>query len=133
MATCGRIVARTAQAVADLSGAQYHLLRHTAAGQVNVASNAGGGVDDVVGILQNKPTSGNGATVGYQGQSKVTVGNSAITVHTLLTTNGSGRATAAASGDWTFGQALEASSADGEVIRCLLRLPAVQLPTSVNP
>lgn len=132
MATFGRVVARTAQAVADLSGAQYHLLRHTAEGQVAVASDAGAGVDELVGILQNKPTSGNAATVGYQGQSKITVGGS-VTVHTLLTTNGAGRATAATSGNWTFGQALEAASANGEVIRCLLRLPAVQLPTSVNP
>ena len=52
-------------------------------------------------------------SIGIMGEMKVVAGG-AITVHNAITTNGSGRAAAAASNDMLIGVALEAAGADGE-------------------
>ena len=132
MAVEGRLEARTMQAGADMRTLENRIMRATGANTVNVASNAGGGVDDVIGVLINTPNSGQNASVAFDGLAKVAAG-AATTANALLTTNASGRAINAVSGDWTVGQGLEAAGADGEVIACLLRIPAIQLPSSVNP
>ena len=131
MSDYGRLMARSADAAADMRTNQWHILRAAAAGTTNVASNPGGAASDVIGTLFNKPNSGQAASIITQGESKVVAGGS-VTVNTLLTTNGSGRATAATSGDFVLGMALEAASADGEVIRVLMSMPAAQLPSSLN-
>jgi len=131
MATYGRVYHRTMQAGADLRTNLYTVLRQQAAGICNVASNPGGGFKEVVGILWNKPNSGGAATVAIQGEAKV-LASGVIAVGTMLSPNGSGRAQAANSGDFTFGQALEAAASNGDIIRCLIRMPAVQLPSSTN-
>lgn len=129
MAEFETVVARTAIADADMRTVQYHLLRASSQGRVNVSSQANGGLSDIVGVLQNKPNTNQHATVGYRGISKVVAG-AAISVHRFLTTNGSGRAIAANSGDLVCGQALSAAGADGEVIDALLKFPA--LPWGVS-
>ena len=118
----GDIDTITAQAAADLSGKQYHLMRLSGAGLCNVASHAAGAAGTLFGVLQNKPTSGHAATLAYEGESKVVAGGN-ISANAYITTNGSGRATAASSGNMVAGIALEAAAADGDVIRCLLRQP----------
>lgn len=133
MATFSDVVARTMQVGVDARTNQYHIMRADAAGITDVASNPGGDGNEVIGVLQNKPNSGQAATIAYLGETKVVAGNATVTVNALLTTNGSGRAVDATSGDFVVGQALEATSGgDGEIIRMLLRIPAVQLPTSLN-
>ncbi len=128
MAETGRFFARTMRASVDLRTKQYHILRASAAGTTDQASNPAGGPDEIVGILANKPNSGQAASVVYAGEFKVVAGT-ATTANALLTTNGSGRAVTAAvtSGDWTLGMGLETASADGEVIRCLVNMPAIQV------
>ena len=128
MASFGRLTERSAQAAADLTGTQYHFLRHTAAGTTAVASEAAGGANDLVGVQQNKPDSGQAVTIGYFGESKVVAGGS-VTVNTYITTNGSGRAADAVSNDNVIGLALVAASADGEIIRALIFPPFPLLRT----
>lgn len=108
------------QAAADLSGKQYHFVRLSAANQVNQASEAAN--SGLVGVLQNKPRSGEFATVAYAGLSKVVAGD-AITVGDIITTNSSGRAVTVASGQMAAGRALEAAGANGDVITALLFPP----------
>lgn len=96
-------------AAADLSGKVYHLVRFSAARTVNQASEAVN--SGLAGVLQNKPdASGQPATVAYLGVSKVVAGGT-ITANDWLTTDSSGRAITAASGDMICGRALVAGAA----------------------
>ena len=123
MADSGDVMMRSAQAAADLTKQQYHFLRATAAGETNVASEAAGkSPETLIGVQQNKPASGRAVTIGFFGESKVVAGGS-ITVNRWITSNGSGRAAAAGSGDNVIGMALVAASADGEVIRAMIFPP----------
>jgi len=61
----------TLVAGADLSDYQYHLVKASASGEVNVCTDAG---DRAIGILQNKPEDGQAATVGVRGVSKFAPG-----------------------------------------------------------
>lgn len=116
---------RAASANADLRLFQYKFLRATGAGTVSVASEANGGANDLIGVLQNKPNSGQAATIAVTGETKVVAGG-ALTVNTWITTNGSGRAAAATSGDNVIGLVLETAGADGDVVRALIH-PALPL------
>jgi len=110
----------TAAAAADLSSFQYHIMRLSAANTVNVASqdtNSG-----MVGVLLNKPESGEAASIQYAGMGKVYAG-AAITAGAILTNNGSGRAVAAGSGDMACARALEAAGAAGDIIDAVIFPP----------
>ncbi len=131
MAEFGRVTARTMQANSDMRTVQHHILRQSSAGFSDVASNPGGGHVDVIGVLQNKPNSAQNAAVGIMGETKVVAGGT-CTAGAMLAPNGSGRAIDATSGDFTVGMGLEAATTDGEKIRMLLRIPSVQLPTSLQ-
>lgn len=106
---------QTLEAATDLSGKEYHFMRLDTDGKVNVCSD--GGDFACVGVLQNKPESGEFATVAKGGKQKV-VSGAAVSVGDMITNNGSGRAISISSGDTAtvHGLALEASGADGEVI-----------------
>jgi hypothetical protein len=110
----------TLEAAADLRLFQYMAVRVSAANKCNVASDIG--ASTVIGVLQNKPNTGEFATVAVFGKSKMVAGG-AITAGNLITLNSSGRAAAVASGGWTIGRALETSANDGEVITALIGLP----------
>jgi hypothetical protein len=73
-------------------------------------------------VLQNKPKSGEPATVFDGGISKVVAGG-AITAGDIITTNGSGRAAVVTSGQMAGGRALTAAGADGEFIDAKLFPP----------
>jgi len=107
-------------AAADLSGKQYHVMRLSAAETTNQASLATDSA--IAGVLQNKPESGEAATVAYAGFSKVVAG-AAVSANALITSNSSGRAVAVASGGMAIGRAMIAAGADGDVIEALLFPP----------
>lgn len=115
MAEYGNQKTKTFAAAADLSGAQYAIVRiSNNAQQVNIAS------QDIhssmVGVLQNKPAAaGRHATVADQGKGKIIVG-AAVNSTAFLTCNGSGRAVVASSGDMVCARALETAGADGDII-----------------
>lgn len=123
MAVFGERITYTMKAGADLSAVQYHIMRRSAADQCNIGSQAT--TTQLIGVLQNKPAAANrAATIAFVGHSKVVAGG-AVTDGGLITTNGSGRAAAAGSGDVVVGRALATSTTDGEVIDAVLYPPYV--------
>lgn len=118
MSEYGEMKTVTLEANGDLTALQYEFVIMTAANRVGLAVDAG--VETLVGVLQNKPAAaGRAATVAVLGETKIVAGGS-VTVNDLITTNASGRATAATSGDYVMGRALVAATNDGEVIRMIL-------------
>ena len=112
------------EASADLSASQHHFVEVDSNGQVTISNSAG---ESVAGVLQNDPElQGEAATIINSGISKVVAG-AAVAAGALVQTNASGRAITAASADFVAGRALQAATADGEVISVLLgenqRLP----------
>ncbi len=104
-------------AASDLSGAQYQACRITALG----VALAGAG-EDVDGVLQNKPLSGEACALCVNGKSKIKVAG-ALAKGTLVAVDATGKAVAAASGDYILGKLLEASSGADEVVSVLLTRP----------
>lgn len=122
MAVKGPLETYTLEAAADLSGKQYHIVRLSAADKCDQASY---NLDtNIIGVLQNKPQAGEFATIADGGISKVVAGGT-VSVGNPVTTNGSGRAVAVTSGSnaRVIGTALEAASADGDVISVRLNRP----------
>ena len=93
MAFSNRLKSEAFTAAVDLSTSQFHIvdLDSTA---LNVTI---GAADGGFGILQNKPQSGEHATVAVEGMSKCIAGG-AISVGNYITSAASGYATAVASG-----------------------------------
>ena len=118
MASFGEVTGVTQRAAADLRTKQYYMLRNTASGLVNTSSHAAGAATTLIGVLQNKPNSGQAANVGMFGESKV-VAAGTVAVNVWLTTDDSGKATAAVSGDNVIGYAMEAAST-GETFRAFI-------------
>jgi hypothetical protein len=106
----------------DLSGNQYYAVAlHTVENEV-VLAGAGGGV----GILQNKPVAGQGAEVRHHGISRHVVDGNAtnIAIGDLITSDAAGKGVVADTiDDLAYGIALEASTADGDVISILMTGP----------
>lgn len=123
MAVGGNAEFRTFEADADLSANLYEIVRVTDGDQrINVASLSTS--TEIVGVLANKPdTAGQFATVAWTGKHKVRAGAAVSSVGVFLTTNGSGRAVAASSGDVVIGRAMETANADGDVIEAQLDQP----------
>lgn len=120
MAEFGTVKSLTLKADSDLTEKLYHIVRHSGDGATDQASLATAGFAvGAIGVLQNRANSGRSATVGYLGESKVVAGG-VVAVGVIITTNASGRATAAVSGDLAVGRAITSAAADGEVLRALL-------------
>jgi len=120
MAEYGDLDTFTLKAAADLSAKRYHIMRASAEGYCNMASHSTNST--MIGVLINDPQANGHATIAYEGKSKVVAG-AAVSANAFITTNGSGRAVAVASGGMACGRALQAASADGEVITCQLFPP----------
>lgn len=119
----GEVAAVSMQAAADLRLFQYHIVRMAGANMVNVASHDGAAFQlGAFGVLQNKPNTNEAASVGRAGESAIIAGAS-YDEGDMLTTNGSGRAVAATSGDIVIAQAIEAATADGQERLAVLCTP----------
>lgn len=101
----------------DLSGDQYCVAMYIGERQVQLATSAVS--TGLAGILQTKPQNGEDATLVVLGVSKGRAAGS-VTANVYVTTNGSGRITAAASGNYVIGRALEAAGAAGDLITVLV-------------
>jgi hypothetical protein len=99
----------------DQSDNQYKFMKGDTTG---VALQDGAGAA-CIGVLQNKPTDGQIAEVGFSGVSKVAAGD-AVSQWADVQSDGTGRAIAAATGDYIQGTALEAATAAGQIIAVLL-------------
>jgi hypothetical protein len=104
----------------DLSAKQYYLVEYSGVDQVDVCDAA---ADRAVGVLQNKPAANQGAQVRLLGISMVVSDGSgtAIAAGDYVGSNSSGKAVKKATADYSVvGIAMDASSADGTVIRVLM-------------
>ena len=113
--TIGHLVAS-----ADLSSSQYRFVKLSGAGTVTVCSAV---TDKPIGVLQNKPKSGQPATICVIGVSKLVTGI-AVTANALVGTDTAGKAAPYVVGTDTTkyiaGTALSASGADGVVISAMI-------------
>lgn len=100
---------------ADLSAQQYALVVINASGQVVLA----GAAADVDGVLFNAPAAGRVAEVAIDGIVKVKAGGT-FAAGANLTTDASGLAVVAATGNAVFGKALEAGVA-GRIVSALFQ------------
>jgi len=119
MAYAGQQICATFAAAADLSAKQYYFVKLSAANTVNVCT----AITDIpIGILQNKPESGEAATVCLFGISKVSA-DGTLAAGNLIGTSVDSQADAIAAGTdttvYTMGQALETAAA-GDTVSMLL-------------
>jgi hypothetical protein len=112
MATENRLQTITLVAAADLSAEQF---THIEAGAVQ----AGAG-EKAVGILQNKPTSGQSATIAIAGSISKVVAGAAVSAGAQVASDATGRAVTATTSDVVTGTALTAAGAADEIFEVLL-------------
>ena len=100
---------------ANLSAKQYYWVKAAStAGEVVAVSAT---TDVAIGILQNAPEDGQAADVQSVGVSKLVAGSTAVTFGALVGWNAEGQANVRTqTGSRYAAQALEASSADGDII-----------------
>ncbi len=116
-------------AAADLSGAsggekQYIVVRMAAATTVNICSEVlvAGALKSPLGVLQNKPKSGEAASVAVMGLSKIR-GGGTVTAGAFIAHNSSGMVVDAVSGDVVCGRALETATAANEIVTAFIFPP----------
>lgn len=111
----------TLKASADLSANQYHFASISGTGTVGLC---GAGLE-AIGVIQNKPASGDVVELDCDGVTKVVAG-AAITPGTeaRVMSDGTGRAITATSTNKVLGFALEAATAAGQIIAVKLRAAA---------
>ena len=106
-------------AAADLSAAQFKMVKITAAMTVNLATVKGEGI---IGILQNKPKSGEPADVLTLGVSKLVTGTGNLAAAAQYETDTDGTGVTAEVGKVSPGSVLIAASA-GELATVTIGLP----------
>lgn len=100
-------------ASADLSAKQWLFVKVSGAGTVTVCAAS---TDVPVGVLQNKPTSGQEAEIDMDGITKVVAG-AAVSAGAEVMSDANGKAiTAATAGNRIAGVALSAAGGAGEII-----------------
>ena len=107
---------RTGNAGEDMSTKQYYIVQLDASGNIEVGE---GATDLLVGVLQNKPASGEAALYRFAGTSKVIAGGT-IGVGAMVTTDANGKAVATTTdGDIVIGRAL-VSAVSGDIFEVQL-------------
>lgn len=107
----------TKKASEDLSSKQFYIVQMDSSGNAEVGE---GATDLLLGVLQNTPESGQGATIRHMGTTKV-VASDAIAIGARVTTTNAGKAvTTTTNANIVVGVALEAAGADGDVIEIQL-------------
>lgn len=112
---------RSYKAENDLSAKQFRFVEMSGSDQIDVCD---GTADIAIGVLQNDPLAGQAAQVRHLGVSKVVTNgttNGGISIGSWVGTDAVGKGIRkSADKDWVAGIALDASSADGVIIRVLL-------------
>lgn len=106
-------------AAADLSAQQFRFVKITAAKAINLA----GAGDAVAGVLQNKPISGQAATVWGVGSVSKVVAGAAVAAGAFVTPDASGDAVTAGTGNYIAGEAIDAAAGAGSIISVQLTQP----------
>lgn len=105
-------------ASADLSAKQFYGVKFGASG-IALCATAGEVCD---GVLQDKPESGDVGNVMISGITKAVAG-AAVTKGALVAVTAAGKFVTATATDYSVGRAMEAASADGDLIAVLLHSP----------
>lgn len=106
----------TRVADADLSGSQYRVVRYTSTG-----CDLPSGVTNVpLGVLQNAPTAGQLARIRISGGSKIEAHGPFSAGDALSIAATTGRVDTAATTHYPVARALEAATAQGEIVACLV-------------
>jgi hypothetical protein len=105
----------TAVAGADLSAKQFHFVKVSAANQVNTCGDGEAGV----GVLLNKPKSGEPALVQIGGLSKVVVG-AGLTAGARVMSSSAGKALTATTGKNVLAVLTQTGTGDGSIVECVL-------------
>ena len=110
---------RTGVAGEDLSSSRYFIVQLDSSGDVEIGE---GATDLLVGVLQNKPESGENAIYRFLGTTKV-VASAAIAIGAWVTAASDGEAvTTTTDKDVIIGRALEAAGAAGDIIEIQLSI-----------
>lgn len=108
---------KTKKASEDLSSKQFYIVQMDSSGDMEVGESA---TDLLLGVLQDKPESGQVGCYRHEGTSKV-VASAAIAIGAYVTTTNAGKAvTTTTQGDIVIGKALEAAATDGDIIEIQL-------------
>ena len=111
----------TLEASTDLSGYQFRFVGVDSAGKAALAVLSTGD-GDVLGVLQNKPTAGQAASIMIDGVSKIISLGSTLSAGDLVGNSTDGRANVLASGDKIRGRVIYGSSGStGRVLTMVLQ------------
>ena len=87
---------------------------------------ASAGTDAILGIVENKPLAGEGASVAISGIAKFTAG-AAVALGAQVTSDANGKLVTATTGDIVIGRCVQAAGAEDEIGAVLLTVPYVSL------
>jgi len=111
----------TLEASTDLSAYQFRFVGVDSAGKAALAITSTGDAD-VLGILQNKPTAGQAASIMIDGVSKIVAAGSTMSAGDLVTNSTAGLAAVHSAGDMIRGRVLFGSSGStGRVLTMVLQ------------
>lgn len=105
---------------ADLTAAQFKFVKISGTGVVLAAAG-----NDALGVLLNKPASGEAAEIQIGGIAKVQADAALATTGTKIMSSADGQAAAATSTNHVLGRTLTVSAAAGDIIEVLLTAPSI--------
>ncbi len=108
-----------ASASSDLSAAQFLFVKIDGESTVGLA----GAGESIIGVLQNKPLSGNAASVATATSTSKIVAGAAVVAGADVTPNAAGKAVTAISGDYIAGQCITGAANADEFISVKLTQP----------
>lgn len=109
---------KTLVAGEDMTAKQFYIVQLDATGKAEVAE---GATDLILGVLQNKPNTGEAALYRFLGTAKVIAGGS-VAIGDWVTTDSAGKAVATTTdGNITIGRALEAADS-GDIFEVQLSI-----------
>lgn len=112
------------EAAADLTAKQFYCVEVSAALKVNVNNAAG---EHILGILQNKPNTGETADVSAVGVSKLKIGTGGLTAGVRWMADSDGRGVAATAAKVSGGIVLEGGS-ENEIATVLVNTNGATIP-----
>ena len=108
----------TLEAAADLSGKQYYFVSVDTNGKAALTGDDG----NPIGVLQNKPTAGQAATICIDGVTKVYVGTeSGLGAGYNVGCDSNSAAKVSDTGSFRLGVSLEDPTADGDIVSMLFQ------------
>lgn len=97
---------------ADLSAKQFYAVKLNSAGEVVLAGDG----ELSIGLLQNKPVSGEACEIDMDGISKAVMGGTTANANTKLASDGNGKLITAASGKHVVAILLAPSAVSGDIL-----------------